>query len=187
VRARGRLHEERGELGGAAGVSLDGGGAEPQRAARVAEARRLVHVLVQPGGAPREVERRDEARQARVRGVEQRQRGAERGQRQERRRGRGRRRQRPVQVVEAARQRRVEGGRRGRRRCLLDAHGRSADGGPARSLGLAPKEEEDRQTVLAVIDNGASATVQPCGMDGFAWSDGDLVLTRWEGNREAIV
>jgi len=57
---------------------------------------------------------------------------------------------------------------------------------------LAPKEEEveDRQTVLAVIDNGASATVQPCGMDGWvAWSDGDgdLVLTRWEGNREASI
>ena len=77
VGARGRLHEERGELRGASGVALDGGGAEPQRAARVAEPGRLVHVFVQPGRAPREVERRDQARQARVRGVKQRQRGPE--------------------------------------------------------------------------------------------------------------
>src|SRR6185295_10600992 len=81
-----RLHEERGELGGAGCEPLDGGGAEAERAARLAEPGRLVHVLVQPGGAAREVERRDEARQARLRGAEQRQRGPERRQRQERRR-----------------------------------------------------------------------------------------------------
>ena len=51
-----RLYEERDELGGAAGEPLDGCGVEAERAARVAEPGRFVHVLVEPGGAGREVE-----------------------------------------------------------------------------------------------------------------------------------
>jgi hypothetical protein len=117
VGAGGRLHEQGRELGGACRVALDGGCAVAERPARVAEARRLVHVLVQPRGAAGQVERRDEARQAPVRAAQQRESGAEGRQRQERRR-RGRR-QRPVQVVQPPRQRRVEGGRR---RPLRHAH-----------------------------------------------------------------
>jgi hypothetical protein len=125
VGARRRLHEQRRELGRVGRVALDGGGAVAERAARVAEPRRLVHVLVQPRRAAGEVERRDEARQAAVRAAQEGERGPEGRQRQERRRG-GRRRQRPVQVVEPARQSRVEGGRRRRAlRRLLHAHGLS--------------------------------------------------------------
>jgi hypothetical protein len=75
--------EERDDLGGGGGVPLDGGGAEAERAACVAEARRLVHVLVEPRATGGEVERADEAREPRVRGAEKRQRGAEGRQREE--------------------------------------------------------------------------------------------------------
>jgi hypothetical protein len=122
VGARRRLHEQRRELGRVGRVALDGGGAVAERAARVAEPRRLVHVLVQPRRAAGEVERRDEARQAAVRAAQEGERGPEGRQRQERRRG-GRRSQRPVQVVEPPCQRRVEGGRP--LRWLLHAHGLS--------------------------------------------------------------